>query len=258
MGTTMQRESILGMTMAVLLAAPAMAADMPVKAPVAAAPVSVAHYSWTGFYSGAHGGYAWGRKEWVDVTNVPAVPIGAHNVSGWLAGGQLGYNWQSGNLVLGIEAQASWTDADGSHVFGPVSYSTEIKWLGTIAGRIGYAWERALIYAKGGAAFVDEDYTGRTTVTFVFNNATIPAGAAILRADETRWGWMAGGGLEIALAGNWSGKAEYNYMHLGKRSIAFSSVPPFVSTESFRIDQHLHVVKFGINYRFGGPVVARY
>lgn len=235
-----------------LLIGSAAAADLraPVKAPPPA-PVIVA-YNWTGFYIGAHVGGAWGRKEWVDFETGGFGPLGSHDVSGFLAGGQVGVNWQApgSNWVLGIEGDGSWTDASGDHTFGPLSMHSKLKWLATVTGRLGYAWDRVLIYAKGGVAFAGIEHD------LLFGVAA-PIAAS---ADKSRTGWTVGGGIEYAFAGNWSFKAEYNFMDFGDKDVTF--VGPIGGPGGpLRIDSQVHVAKFGINYRFGGfggPVVARY
>jgi outer membrane immunogenic protein len=220
----------------------ASAADLAARPVVKAPPAVVAVYNWTGFYIGAHVGYAHGKKAWFDDDDGSSRE--SHDVSGVIAGGQLGFNWQTGNWVLGIEGQASWSNADGEHFWQPgtVTFRSDVQWLGTIAGRFGYAFDRVLVYAKGGAAFVHDEHE-------------LAEGAIIIdQGDKTRWGWMVGGGIEVAVVGNWSVKGEYNYMDFGKESVAFTP-----GQFTMQIDQHLHVVKFGINYRFGpSPVVARY
>src|SRR5262249_34593476 len=154
-------------------------------------PAVVAVYNWSGFYLGAHVGFANGKKAFFDEFDGSSRE--SHTVSGVVAGGQLGFNWQTGNLVLGLEGDASWTNADGNHFWDPGSFtlSTEVKWMGTIAGRLGYAFDRVLVYAKGGAAFVHDEHR-------------YVEGLDSADGDKTRWGWMVGGGIEIALASNWS------------------------------------------------------
>jgi outer membrane immunogenic protein len=172
--------------------------------------------------------------------------MATHHVSGFIAGGQIGFNWQVANWVLGIEGQASWSNADGEHEFSPFALRTEVEWLSTVAGRLGYAFDRVLVYAKGGAAFVHDKHRA----TFI---ELTPSGFPSFSGDKTRSGWIVGGGVEVAVGGNWSVKAEYNYMDFGKERVTLG---PLI----FDIDQQIQVVKFGVNYRFGAaaPVVARY
>ena len=251
-----------GLVLSAFLAAPAMAADlrMPVKAP----PVPVVTlYSWTGCYIGGHVGYAWGKKR-VDPVDLVLVPPGPadfdHNVDGFIAGGQIGCNfWQRDRWVLGIEGQASWADIDGS--VGPIGvpttnpngFRTDADIIGSIAARLGYAFGatgQTLIFVKGGAAFIHEQFFTTSTVVPGFN----------MQSDEKlRWGWMVGGGIEQALGNNWSIKAEYNYNNFGTKNVEVCNLVPLCDTYS--IKQHIHLVKVGLNWRFtgfGGPVVARY
>jgi len=236
------------------LAQVASAADVPVKAPVYKAPPVVVVYDWTGFYLGAHIGGVWGTKDWTDVTGGVSISEGSHDFSGFLAGGQFGFNYQIDRLVLGWETQFSWTDANGEHVFTTTpntSGRTDVNWLGTSALRLGYAMDRALFFVKAGGAWVNEDFS-------LFGN---PGGVTFADAgSQTRFGWMLGTGLEFAFWQNWSAKIEYDYMHFGTDSFDFNFVPGGAFCCTFDIDQDMHVVKFGINYRFGyaAPVVARY
>jgi len=240
--------ALAGMTL------PTSAADLGARpmtrAPIMA-PISV--YDWSGFYIGAHIGGVWADKDWTDVTFLPPLPLGSHQASGFLAGAQVGFNYQVGTWVFGVEGQGSWTNADGEHtcVIGFTICRTEMNFVGTVAGRIGYAFNNVLLYGKGGVAFVDED----------FLLLAAPAGVAFAAStnDSTRTGWMAGVGLEWGITPNWSAKIEYNYMDFGTQNINFVTLGgvPFAIEA---IDQQVHVVKAGINYRFnwGVPVAARY
>jgi outer membrane immunogenic protein len=236
---------------AMLTSAPVFAADLPARMPVKAPfPVVAPAFTWTGCYIGAHGGYGWGRKTW----SFEGEEFTNHDVDGWLAGGQVGCNIQQDRWVFGIEGQASWANIKGDSSISPDStlyFRTRTDIVGTVALRLGYAVDRTLLYVKGGLAFArdrhweDEDCCG-----------------AVLPLTESekyvRWGWMAGGGVEYAFSNNWSGKIEYNYMGLGRRDVQFCDVTT-AECFDYSIKQHLHIVKVGINYRFGGgPVVARY
>jgi outer membrane immunogenic protein len=237
----------LGATaLAVAGASSASAADLAVKAPVMKAPpVVVAAYNWTGFYIGAHVGGAWGNKDWVALD---VGPLGSHDVDGFLGGGQVGFNWQApgSNWVLGAEADFSWADLDGSFVdtIFDGNNATKVKWLGTVTGRLGYAWDRALLYVKGGGAWVRDEFTISDNTGF------------FAQTSNTKWGWTVGVGLEYGFTPNWSAKIEYNYLDFGNERLAF--FPNFGGPFDRDVDQQIHVVKGGINYRFGGPVIARY
>lgn len=209
------------------------AADLPVKAP--AMKVQPALYNWTGLYVGAHAGGTWGNKDWTFAPE--GNNVGNHDLSHGLGGGQIGFNYQVANWVFGAEAQVSWAAADGAHVFAAnpdVSFHSKVDWLGTVAGRIGYAWDRSLIFLKGGAAFAHDK--------FWITDGALTVGATL---TETRWGWMLGGGFEYGLTPNWSAKIEYNYMDLGTATLNQTTV------NIYDIKQYMNVLKVGINYRFG-------
>lgn len=242
------KKLLLGMAVVAALITPALAADLrrPVtKAPVAAPPPV---FSWTGCYIGAHVGGGWGDKDWTfEPPNPPLGPVdaGSHNVSGVLAGGQIGCDIQSGAWVFGAEFQGSWTNIDGKqagNVQDPpeVVSNSEIDWIFTATGRVGYAVNTWLFYVKGGAAWAREHFFVTDTGVLAFDD------------HQTRTGWLVGGGIEYSLGANWSAKLEYNYIDFGDKTVFAATTAPV------RIDQALHTLKFGINYRFGGPVVARY
>lgn len=260
----------------------AQATDMPVKALPPVAP----GVNWTGFYVGGHVGYGWGNKDFslpdiagqkfgdcsgshqecFDFSKLGS-PALSHKLSGLLGGVQAGFNLQSGAFVYGVEGQLSWTGMKedslsklGEFRFVNCYYDitkeidlkahTEVNWVATLAGRIGYAVDRVLIYAKGGVAFADQDY-----------NWIVTKGSkdlATAKFSDTRTGWMVGGGAEWALWHNWSAKLEYNYMDFGTETINVAANVCLSGTCSKKdvrvdIDEHMHVVKLGINYRFGMP-----
>jgi outer membrane immunogenic protein len=211
------------------------AADLPAKVPVYKAPASVEVYGWQGFYMGGHLGYGWSDKDWVFLNNGATT---SHTANGFIGGIQLGYNWNiAPNWVLGIEGEITWSDMNGSNACPNPAYSckTEINWLATVAGRLGYSFDRALIYVKGGGAWADEDYsaTGPTSYT----------------ASNTRAGWLIGVGAEYAFTPAWSAKIEYNYIDFGKKTADL--VDGTGTRESTDVDQTISLVKAGFNYRFG-------
>jgi outer membrane immunogenic protein len=260
-------------------------------------PVAVI-FRWTGVYIGLHAGGGFGK---VDENSVPFSILASGNlgfpnpllpfpgcptndpncqrsqsavvyppllsigVSGWLAGGQIGANYQVGSWVWGIEAQASAANIKGSSLCtsssvirdtwtsGTSTCTSKIDALGTAAIRFGYTFERLWWYGKVGAAWINSNYQSR-----LFTNAfTFPASTQgtelLFSANELRWGWMVGTGLEYAFTDNWSAKIEYNYMDMGSHSILFTE-PNAVDQPAHHkadITERLHVVKIGVNYRFG-------
>jgi outer membrane immunogenic protein len=259
--------AIVGVLALAGLTVPASAADLGAR-PITKAPIAapIAVYDWSGFYIGGHIGGAWADKDWsVNPATVfapfgvflpgAAIPVGSHRADGFLAGGQIGFNWQTGAWVFGVEGDASWTNADGQDAcFGigaGLTCRTEMNWMATITGRVGYAWNNVLLYAKGGVAFVDEDHS-------VFLTGLPGLGA--FTAGVTRTGWTVGAGLEYGFTPNWSAKIEYNFMDFGNDTVGFTFPGVGGPLLNLDIDQQVHVVKAGINYRFnwGTPVAGRY
>ena len=237
---------------ALSLSAPASAADLAGRPYTKAAPMIAAVYDWSGFYVGANGGWASARKCW-DYAGTVAAPLGAyaaegcHDSSGGAIGGQIGYNWQAGSWVFGVEAMYDWADLSGSNnsvAFAGFTNRTRIDGLGLFTGRIGYAFNNAMLYVKGGAAVAHDKYN-------YYNTAT---GVTVGTASENRWGGAIGVGLEYGFTPNLSVGVEYNHMFLGDRNITFASPGQTVD----RIGQDVDMVTARINYRFGGPVVAKY
>ena len=234
-----------GVAVAALAAGPAFAADMPARIPTKAPVMApVTFYNWSGLYIGGHAGGGFGEK----CFTFAGVSEGCHDVDGWLGGGQVGYNWQNGNIVFGVEFSGSFGKLEGDHVItGTVAdtYDTRVNSIFLATGRIGWAADRFMIYATGGGASVRDRYRH---VDAVFGTSA--------SARDTRWGWTVGAGVEFALAQNWSLGLQYNYIDLGDRNLTFTGTGgPFVEN----IDQNLHLATIRLNYRFGGgPVVARY
>ncbi|MFG1373268.1 outer membrane protein [Xanthobacter oligotrophicus] len=254
------RKSLLATTIlaAMVAAGAAQAADLATKMPVKAAPVAPA-FSWTGFYIGAQGGYAWADNSFSnthDLYNTYANDA-SYSLDGGLVGGVVGYNYQINNIVLGVEADANWADISGSGsilragelatncIVSNNPCSSKIDALGTITARLGVAFDRILLYAKGGAAWATTSHTaGSTDLEY------LPASYSAT-TDATRWGWTVGAGVEWAFFNNWSAKVEYNYIDLGSNDVTFNFVPrenmpAYTST----VDQSVQLVKAGINYRF--------
>ena len=229
--------------------APASAADLAARPYTKAPPLMVAAYDWSGFYIGANGGYGTARKTWDFITPGGAFVAteGSHDSDGATAGGQIGYRWQSGQIVYGIEAQGNWADLRGSNVsvFSPTFTNTSrLRAFGLFTGQIGYAFNNALLYVKGGAAVTDNRYS--TT------NGILAASAT-----DTRFGAAVGAGLEYGFTPNWSAAVEYNHLFVEGRNYNFTTpAGTLVGNDRIRGDADLITAK--INYRWGGPVVARY
>src|SRR3984885_120891 len=191
----MNRLTILAVaSIAVGVAAPAVAADLPPRAPATytKAPAIVqAAYDWSGFYIGINGGGATSNIDWnSDPSSGFPGDEGSHHATGGTVGGQVGYRWQMSSWVFGLEAQGNWADFKGSNVsavFAPNVNQTKIDAFGLFTGQIGYDWDRTLLYVKGGAAVTDNKYTSIT-------------GGLVDTANETRWGAAVGAGIEYAFA----------------------------------------------------------
>jgi len=240
----------------------AFAADLPTKAPFA--PVVTA-YNWTGFYLGGHAGWGWIDNTTTIIDGSPQFPAGtvlnSQNDGGFIGGGQVGYNFQFGSWVLGVEGDFTGTSINAcSSTLGNGGFTTTpclgTNWTADVTGRLGYAWDNWLLYAKGGFAWGDFSSTAQT-----FN----AAGTMVTTSSggETRTGWVLGGGLEYALGGNWSAKVEYTYMDFANDTVTRTQnnlVTGAVSQVQRTNDTQVQEVKFGINYRFnwGAPIVAKY
>lgn len=261
------KKYLLGTVALIAFAAPVAAADMAARPYTKAPPPMIAAlYDWSGFYIGANGGWGSGRKCW-DVSNNAGILVaagvaeGCHDATGGVAGGQIGYRWQAGTWVFGLEAQGNWADLSGrnaSLAFGSTDNRSRIQAFGLFTGQIGYAWNNALLYVKGGAAVTDDRYDGFTNATVL----GVPPGTRFDTASEARWGGTVGVGLEYGFTPNWSMAIEYDHLFMGNRNIAMTSTGAFLPVGALsRIDnigQDVDLVTVRVNYRWGGPVIAKY
>jgi outer membrane immunogenic protein len=250
------------------------------KAPVMVDPI----YNWTGFYIGVNAGYSWGRSN-TDASFFNAntnVLVGtgssSFDMNGWVAGGQLGYNWQNQRFVWGFEGDIQATGQKGGTAFlcpGTICSPTQtaiavalstvnvtldqkLEWFSTIRARGGYTITPTVMgYVTGGLAIgevkSDVVITGRT------GGVGAPFVTTFTSDRSTRVGWTVGAGAEASLGGNWTGKLEYLYVDLGRESFSavnLANVTPVRVDFSSKITDH--ILRAGINYKFGGPVVAKY
>ena len=212
-----------------------------------------APFSWTGFYIGVNGGYGdnFDRNDNFILSNNLGFAASSRGVQpeGGFGGGQLGYNWQQGPLLLGVEADLQGADVsagfaghlvDGGNL---LNAHQSIDYFGTVRGRVGFAFYHGLIYATGGFA-----YGGVRDQLFL----SMPgSGSANLHNDDTRTGFVVGGGVELALAPHWSVKVEYQHIDLGSERLAASVLPPSgITFTSNKIMDVAGTARIGLNYRF--------
>ncbi len=252
------KNPLLAMAALVLSAGGAFAADLPARTYTKAPVLMPAVYDWAGFYIGLNGGGGFSHNCWTNTSTfgVPTVPTaseGCHDASGGLVGGQIGYRWQSANWVFGFEGQGDWANFKGSNGTLPsapvvgITNRTKIDAVGLLTGQVGYAWDNVLWYVKGGAAATHNIFSGFITAT----------GAPLDSADQTRWGGAVGTGVEIGFAPNWTVGVEYDHLFMGTDTLTLTTPAATVSrTESIKQDVDLGTVR--LDYRFGGPVVAKY
>ena len=249
------KKLVLAASLVVFGTAAASAADLAPSYYKAPPPMLSPLYDWSGFYAGINGGWGTSHNCWTRTATAGAavLPVseGCHDASGGTVGGQLGYRWQAGPWVFGLEAQGNWADFRGSNtslLFGGLATNrTKIDAFGLFTGQVGYAWNNVLAYVKGGAAVTDNRFDGLSTIGgFVTDTA----------GSNTKWGGTVGAGIEYAFAPNWSAAVEYDHLFMGSDNYAFNTAGLATRNESIKQDADLVTVR--VNYRFGGPVVARY
>jgi len=246
---------VLAASFVVLGTAAASAADLAPRYYKAPPPVVSPLYNWSGFYAGINGGWGTSHNCWTRTATAGAaiapVSEGCHDADGGTVGGQIGYRWQASNWVFGLEAQGNWADFRGSNaslLFGGVATNrTKIDAFGLFTGQVGYAWNNVLAYVKGGAAVTDNRYDGLATISGLVTDTA---------GSNTKWGGTVGAGLEYGFAPSWSFAVEYDHLFMGTDNYAFNTAGLATRNESIKQDADLVTVR--VNYRFGGPVVARY
>ena len=240
----------------------AFAADLPARVPMPAAPVAVpVVFDWTGCYLGVEGGGNWGQSEQIarSSANAGRTITGPFDLSGGIAGGTVGCNYQTGNFVIGLENDFSWTNKRGSVSDLPpfnvaAISSTREKWIDTLRPRFGYAWDRFMIYGTAGAAWAGTDV-----------NVLGPVAPAGVTDSQNRVGWTAGlGGEWAAWTAPWGAvtfKLEYLHADFGTRQYVN---PPVINaggtvvTRDVKLTDDMFRAGMNVKFNWGGPVVARY
>jgi outer membrane immunogenic protein len=235
-----------------LSAGQALAADLPPapapRAPAAYVPTTAVVYNWSGFYIGANGGYAFANGDATYTATTPFLTGGtlaSGDLNGGFVGGQAGFNWQTGALVLGIEGDWQWAWQETNNGTGTACGTTftctanhKVNWFGTARGRIGGAFDRVLLYATGGGAWMN--------VTSQFNVGT----ASVFDQSSTLGGWTAGAGVEVAFSENFSAKLEYLYISVSDFTASGTIPVPAGGTLTETTTITNNVIRAGLNFRF--------
>jgi outer membrane immunogenic protein len=242
------KASVLGGAAASLLTISAFAADLGVR-PAPLQPV-IPPFSWTSCYAGVHAGGGWGKKDVTDTVGIFSDPAIAGyssasvDVTGYMLGGQIGCNYQfAPTWVVGIEGAASGGNISKTENFfvpsnsDTASFRSTTDFLASITGRIGYAFDRWMVYGKGGVALVGDRY-----------HADDVQGVYFFDASENRIGWTAGAGVEWAFTPEWSVKLEYDYYGFGTRSLLFIDTVTPNPNAPLNIHQTIQLVTLGVNF----------
>jgi outer membrane immunogenic protein len=239
-----------GIALFALVSGSAMAADMtpaPAPAPVYKVPMAPL-FTWTGFYVGANLGGAWAHRDVTDTLNPGFNFSNGNNNGAFIAGGQIGGNYQFSNFVVGLEATFDWASNNNTSTTGivvpggsTITVTSNDTWISTLAGRFGAAFDRVLVYGKGGGAWVGNK---GFTVT--------GPGASFTGSSNTTTGWVVGAGVEWAFATNWTLKAEYDYIGLSGRSFTIPAGSPFLAGDTFTAgSNNIQMATVGVNFLFG-------
>jgi len=225
----------------------ALAADLPAR-PVYKAPIMAPAFSWTGFYAGIHAGYGWSdlRGTYDGADAAGPTNLGNLNGDGFVIGGHLGYNYQFSNIVIGIEADASWNDAEDTirspepPPRGPDPVKYDRDYLASVRGRLGFAFDRTLFYGTGGVAWT----THKLTIT-----ETLTGQTGTIKRSQT--GFVVGGGIEHAFGdGSWTARVEYLHYELDRRVALNAGTFNDADAGDFIRFPNVDVVRFGIQKRF--------
>jgi outer membrane immunogenic protein len=255
----MIRKFLMASASAVVLTGSAVAADLPTRAPPPVYIPPVPIFTWTGIYVGGQIGYAWGNQNSVVFLPNGSTLNGYSNNDGVIGGAHVGYNYQVNQFVVGLEGSV-----DGSSLSRSISGFTPSYGIGgytiggntgvqgSIRGRVGYAFDRVLIYATGGVAFAGVN--GYISTPYTYDSGS-----------STRVGWTIGGGLEYAVTNNWSIRAEYRYSSFGSYTSSYPALAPILAASNVTASRRTNEnqVQVGFSYKFDtfappAPVVAKY
>jgi outer membrane immunogenic protein len=257
LGKTMKTTLLAAASLIAVGTALAHAADLPARASSKAPGIVAAIYDWTGFYVGLNAGGGSSHNCWTNTNSLGALTMpgaseGCQNATGGLVGGQIGYRMQSAAWIFGVEGQGDWSRLRGSNTstfMAGATNQTTVNALGLFTGQVGYTWNNVLWYLKGGAAVANDKYSGITSAT----------GANFDQASETRWGGVVGTGVEVSFAQNWTVGADYSHLFMPDRSVTLitTAAPGALSRiDTMRQDVDIGTVR--VNYRWGGPVIAKH
>jgi outer membrane immunogenic protein len=239
----------------------ALAADLPPPPPAPRAPATyipvAPYYNWTGFYIGGNLGAAFTSASFSDTAG--STFTNSSNTT-FLGGGQVGVNYEFwGGVVVGAEAMFDWAPNQnntftatvpaaaglGGGGTGTASAQINNRWLTTATGKLGYAWDRVLLYGNGGGAWVGQSNSALTTTGLAGGPFSIS------NSNSNNLGWTAGVGVEWAFWGTWSARAEYDYIGLNNQTYNVSNATPAVVDTITANKRSINMVTAGVNYKFG-------
>jgi len=253
-GIVFMKRLVVAIALGLVVGSAALAADLPPAPPPPRAPATyvpaVPLYNWTGFYLGPNLGWGFGGVS--GVSDSIGSTFASTTQNSFLGGGQVGFNWEfGGGVVIGAEAEFDWLPNASNTLAATApggttaTVSVNNRWLTLADARLGYAWDRVLLYAKGGGAFIGTSNSGVTV-------AGVPFG--LTGSSSSNTGWNVGAGLEWAFSGPWSARVQYDYVRMNTVSytVAAGAPAPFAGDTISSNNRTYNLVTLGLNYKFGG------
>ena len=249
------RKALLGTAAFLAMTIGAHAADLPLQPAIPYVPPA---FSWTGIYIGGHVAGAWAQRSWTE--SAFGIDFDSGTNGSIIGGGQIGGNYQIGNIVLGGEWDLGYATNSTNHNTGTfvpsigtnVRVSSNSHWVSTLTARLGVAIDRMLVYGKIGGGWVGNSWLKINDLS---------TGSSITTSSNLAGGWLVGGGLEWAVGtfvNPWTIKIEYSYLGLGSWSYTVPITEKFLVGDTFTANRNVQMVKLGFNYLFNGPVSSRY